>query len=72
MIIDPTQPVYFDADSPPGRGQGYWQMDPDRAYDWDSAASPNSDTLAGRILQRIVFVLVVAGLPLAALDMLLR
>jgi hypothetical protein len=72
MVIDPSQPVYFDSDSPPGRGQGYWQMDPDRAYDWGYTASPNNDTLAGRIAQRIVIVMVVAGIPLAALDMLLR
>ena len=71
-MIDPSQPIYFDSDSAPGRGQGYWQMDPDRAYDWDDAASPNSDTLAGRIAQRIVAVAVIVGLPLAALDMLLR
>lgn len=72
MQIDPSQPIMFDSDAPPGRGTGYWQMDPGRAHDWDNGASPDTDTLAGRIVNQIVLIMVFIGLPLAALDMILR
>lgn len=71
-MLDSSQPIVFDSDSAPGRGTGTWQMDPDRAYDWGSEVSPNTDTLAGRIANRIVLTAVFGGLPLAALHMLFR
>jgi len=72
MQIDPGQPIMFDTESAPGRGTGYWQMDPGRAYDWGEHPSARSDTRAGRIVNRMVLVAVFVGIPLAALDMLLR
>ena len=77
MLVDPSQPIYFDNESAPGRGIGYWQMNPRRLYFLDdglddSDVPPASDTKAGRIVRRLVFVAVLGGIPLAALDMLLR
>jgi hypothetical protein len=72
MLIDPTQPIYFDSDTAPGRGMGWWQMKP-RLFmddgDDDIVTSPATDTLAGRIAYRLVFAVVLAGIPLAALHM---
>ena len=77
MLIDPSQPIYFDTDSAPGRGIGYWQMNPRRMYFLDdglgdSGASAAKDTVAGRIARRVVLTVVILGIPLAVLDMLLR
>lgn len=76
MLIDPSQPIMFDSDSPPGRGAGYWQINPRRSYFSDdelddSTVSSTPDTKIGRIASRVVFAIVFGGIPLAALHMLL-
>jgi hypothetical protein len=74
MLIDPTQPIYFDSDSAPGRGMGWWQMKPRLFMDDggdDIETSPTPDTLAGRFASRLVFAVVLGGIPLAALHMML-
>jgi len=72
MRIDPTQPIMFDSDSPPGRGTGYWQVGPDRGDDWDDDTSPRIDNRTTRILDRFLWTALFLGLPVAALDMMLR
>jgi hypothetical protein len=72
MQIDPSQPIIFDTDSAPGRGIGYWQNNFDHGGEWDDESSPRADTATARVVQRIVFAMIVGGITLGALDMFLR
>lgn len=69
MQIDPGQPIMFDSESPPGRGTGYWQMDPGRPD--DSISMPN-DAQRPKVVSLCIFGLVFGVMALGIGDMLLR
>ncbi len=69
MQIDPGQPIMFDSSSPPGRGTGYWQMDPGRS---DDEFSSNVGSQQSRVRAFFVFVFVFGVIGIAAMDMLYR
>lgn len=69
MQIDPGQPIMFDESSPPGRGTGYWQMDPGRS-DYEFSNDTNGQQSAVRAI--LIFALVFGVIGVAAIDMLLR
>ena len=67
-MIDPGQPIMFDSDLPPGRGAGFWQMDPGRS---DDSLSSNGGATS-KVAKFFIFVLVFGGMGLGFADMLLR
>lgn len=76
MLIDPSQPIIFDTESAPGRGIGYWQMNPRRMYFFDDGQDEcdslqTEETKADRIARRIIFTIVFGGILLAVLHMML-
>lgn len=69
MQIDPGQPIMFDSSSPPGRGTGYWQMDPGRS---DDDFSSDVASQQSRVRAFVIFSFVFGVIGIAAIDMLLR
>lgn len=72
MQIDPSQPILFDYDSPPGKGTGMWQINPF----FDSGAygrgtNPTVETPFERRVRIILAVVILVILAAASGHMLL-
>ena len=79
MLIDPSQPIIFDTDTAPGRGIGYWQINPRRSYflddgveDGDETGTPEPESLTTKVTRRLFLAIVFGGIAIGAADMLLR
>jgi hypothetical protein len=65
MEFDPTQPMIFDTESSPGRGSGYWYVNP------FSSTGSRDNASSGGVGGLIVFFIALAGIVAGGAHMLL-